>query len=105
MTKGPIANLRSKQKQKAAEPSARDKLSPGFVKALEADFRVYGTGVIEQMREADPTRYIELCGKLVMTVEQPALDGFEQCKSMEEIGIKLLKSVGMDRSEEHTSEL
>jgi hypothetical protein len=96
MTTG-SANLKSKQKQKA-EPSLRDKLSQGFLKALEEDFRLYGTGIIEKMRKSDPSRYIELCGKLVMTVEQPDPDSFASARSMEELGRKLLKSVGTDEN-------
>jgi hypothetical protein len=76
-----------------------DLVAYGFLKALEADFRLYGTGIIEHMRETDPTRYIELCGKLVMTVEQPDPDSFASAKSMQDIGIRLLKSVGVDELE------
>jgi hypothetical protein len=83
------------RKPKTSEPSLRDKLSRNFLEALEADFRAYGVTVLERMRESSPERYCELAGKLIMSAE-PQPDGFEQCNSMEEIGLKLLKSVGVD---------
>ena len=85
------------RKPKAGEPSLRDKLSQAFLEALEADFRAYGKGVIETMRQKDPTRYAELAGKLILTAEQsPAGLDFKSAKSMQDIGKKLMQSVGMD---------
>jgi hypothetical protein len=82
-----------KSQSKAAEPSARAKLSAAFLEALEEDFREYGKSVIETMRLKDPTKYAELAGKMIMTVESKA-DGFESCQTMQEIGLKLLQNVG-----------
>jgi len=83
--------------RQAGEPSLRDKLSQAFLEALEADFRAYGKGVIETMRQKDPTRYAELAGKLILTAEQsPAGLDFKSAKSMQDIGKKLMQSVGMD---------
>jgi hypothetical protein len=76
------------------EPSPRAKLSQAFLEALQLDFAEYGKAVIEEMRQKDPTRYAELAGKLIMTFEQPAEGSWDDCKSMEDIGRKLLKSVG-----------
>src|SRR5262249_4510746 len=85
------------KKPKASEPSLRDKLSQAFLEALEADFREYGKSVIETMRQKDPTRYAELAGKLILTAEQPPAGiDFKSARSMEEIGKKLMQSVGMD---------
>jgi len=85
------------KKPQAGEPSLRNKLSQAFLEALEADFREYGKSVIETMRQKDPTRYAELAGKLILTAEQsPAGIDFKSAKSMQDIGRKLMQSVGMD---------
>src|SRR5262249_27662863 len=85
------------KKPQAGEPSLRNKLSQAFLEALEADFREYGNGVIETMRQKDPTRYAELAGKFILTAEQsPAGLDFKSAKSMQDIGKKLMQSVGMD---------
>jgi hypothetical protein len=84
---------RKSQSKAAQEPSARAKLSAAFLEALEADFREYGKSVIEEMRLKDPTRYAELAGKMIMTIEAPS-KGFEECNTMQEIGLKLLENVG-----------
>ena len=58
-----------------------------------ADFSTYGVSVIEKLRERPPEKYAELAGKLVMTTEPPG-EGFDSAQTMQEIGLKLLKSVG-----------
>jgi hypothetical protein len=98
MTKAPIANLRSKQKLKANEPSLRDKLSQNFMKAFESDFETHGVKVIEQLRLKSPEKYAEIAAKLIAAIE-PKADGFEQCNDMESIGRRLLKQVGVDEHE------
>jgi len=82
------------RKPKTTQPNARERLSKSFLDALEMDFREHGKNVIESMREKDPTRYAELAGKLVMTIEQPQGDGFEQCRNKEDVVRKLLQTVG-----------
>jgi hypothetical protein len=84
------------RKPKPIEPSLRTKLSQAFLEALEADFRLYGAGVIESMRASDPTRYAELMGKVIMTVEPPSQDSWDQTKSVQDIARKLLREVGTD---------
>ena len=81
------------RKPKAAEPSLRAKLSAAFLEAFERDFSTYGVSVIEKLRERSPEKYAELAGKLIMTTEPPH-DGFNEAQTMEEIGRKLLQSVG-----------
>ena len=81
------------RKTKAAEPSLRAKLSAAFLEAFEADFAAHGVNVIEKLRERSPEKYAELAGKLIMTTEPPQ-QGFNEAQTMEEIGRKLLQSVG-----------
>jgi hypothetical protein len=88
--------MAAKGKKTKVEPSLRTKLSQSYLEALEADFRLHGKAVIERMRERDPTRYAELAAKMIMTSEPPpdALD-FSSANSMEEIGQRLLQSIGL----------
>jgi hypothetical protein len=87
--------MKSKKLKANEEPSPRAKLSQAFLEALEADFREYGKGIIERMREKDPTRYAELAGKLIMTTEPPpsGLD-LNSANSLPELGRALLRAVG-----------
>jgi len=78
------------RKPKGAEPSLRAKLSAAFLEAFQSDFEAHGVEVIQKLRERSPEKYAELAGKLIMTTEPPG-DGFNE---MEEIGRKLLQSVG-----------
>src|SRR5262245_41608766 len=82
------------RKPKSAEPSLRAKLSAAFLEAFERDFAANGVNVIEKLRERSPEKYAELAGKLIMSTEPPQ-DGFESAQSMQEIGVRLLKSVGL----------
>jgi hypothetical protein len=87
-----------KSQSKTAEPSARAKLSAAFLEALEKDFREYGKSVIEEMRLKDPTRYAELAGKMIMTIEAPS-KGFEECNTIQEIGLRLLQNIGCNEAD------
>src|SRR5262252_1897091 len=86
-----------KPKRKAIEPSLREKLSQSFLEALEADFRLHGKGILEQMRQTHPERYAELAGKLIMSAEPLAKNDFASANSMEELGTRLLEAVGISR--------
>src|SRR5262249_34347384 len=83
------------RKPKNHEPSLRDKLSQNFLRAFESDFETHGVDVIEQLREKSPEKYAKIASKLIATTE-PKADGFEQCKDMESIGRRLLRSVGLE---------
>jgi hypothetical protein len=84
------------RKPKSGEPSLRERLSQKFLEALEADFQLHGISVLERMRETHPERYAELAAKMIMTAE-PAeqKQGIAQAKSMKEIGMRLLQSIGV----------
>jgi hypothetical protein len=78
---------------KPTEPSPLDKLSINLTKALEADFALYGNETVERLRESHPDVYVQLCARLIASRESKS-DGFESCNSHEEIGRKLLQSIG-----------
>lgn len=82
-------------KPKPLEPSLLDQLSAPL-RDFVADFKTHGAKTLEQVRERSPEKYVELSTKLISLIAalKTEPDGFEQCKSMEDIGRKLLKSVG-----------
>jgi hypothetical protein len=83
-------------KPRKKEPSLREKLSAAFLEALTADFAVNGAAVIEKMRTTHPERYAELAAKLIMSAEpQQDPTGLAGANTMEEVGRKLLQSIGL----------
>jgi hypothetical protein len=97
---GQMSNRQSKpnwlgKKQKPNEPSLCDKLSQNYMRALEADFAENGVEAIKALREKSPEKYCEISARLIATAEAKP-DGFGNCSTMEQIGRKLLQSVGGD---------
>ena len=90
--------MKRKLKPKAQEPSLRDKLSANFLAAFEADFATNGAAVIEQLRQKSPEKYSEIAARLIATSE-PKPDGFNTCRTMDELARKLLQSVGVDNTD------
>jgi hypothetical protein len=83
------------RKQKSGEPSLRERLSQKFLEALEADFQLHGTTILERMRESHPERYAELAAKLIMTAEpKQEPQGLAAASSMHDVGQRLLQSIG-----------
>ena len=83
------------KKQKPAEPSLRDKLSQNFLRAFETDFDTHGVEVIKQLRQKSPEKYAEIAAKLIAAIE-PRGEGFDSCRTKEELGRALLESVGFN---------
>src|SRR5262245_44759912 len=76
-------------------PRLRDKLSESFLRAFVSDFEDNGPDVIEKLRTRNPAKYCEISARLIAANEpQDGLD-FKSSRSMEDIGLKLLKSVGV----------
>ena len=92
--KAPIANLRSKhaQKQKPKGPSLRERA----MQALDADFKLHGEDAIKQMRETKVDRYVELATRPA----DVATDEFANCNSHQDIGRKLLQSIGFSEPDD-----
>jgi hypothetical protein len=67
---------------------------------LERDFEKNKDAVIEALRKESPRAYAELLGRLVMTADPPEGGGLGDCKSMTDIGRRLLKSVGLAEPDE-----
>ena len=87
-------------------PSTRDKLSSAFVEALEKDWAEHGVDVIQQIRQDHPVKYSELVARLVpMDVNLVSADDFSKCQSMQELGRKLLKSIGCEDEDAITEDM
>src|SRR5262245_21615299 len=85
-----------KKKLKADEPSLRDKLSQSYLEAFQADFAANGVSLIEQLRNKSPDKYAEIAARLIAATEpRPNPDGIANANSLPELGMRLLRSVGM----------
>jgi hypothetical protein len=81
-----------KAKAKSNEPSLRDKLNAKFMAAIESDFETNGTEVIAALRRESPAKYSEIVTRLI-AAHEPRPEGFEQAKTMQDLGRRLLLSV------------
>jgi hypothetical protein len=94
-----MSKTRKSGKRYGESPSTRDKLSSAFVEALEKDWAEHGVEVIQQIRQDNPVKYGELIARLVpMDANLVSANDFSKCQSMEDIGRKLLQSVGVDEN-------
>ena len=61
-----------------------------------ADFKLHGKRALEQVRLESPSKYLELASKLAALVAalKPPQSAFHDANSMQDIGRKLLESVG-----------
>ena len=84
------------RKAKTAEPSLRDMLSARFLEAIHTDFEAHGVEVIQRLRDKDPRAYCEISARLIAATEPPG-DGFDGAESLQELGVRLLESVGCPR--------
>jgi hypothetical protein len=84
-------------KAKPAEASLLDQLGVPL-RDFVADFKLHGKRALEQVRLESPSKYLELASKLAALVAtlKPAQSAFHDANSMQDIGRKLLQSVGAD---------
>src|SRR5262249_10215133 len=86
-----------KPKKPKPDVSLLDQLSAPL-RHFVTDFKTHGPNTLDRLRERNAEKYIELSIKLITLIStlrtESGLD-FKSAKSMEEIGLKLLKSVGM----------
>src|SRR5262249_21744995 len=87
-------------KAKKIEPTLRQQLSAPL-RDFVADFKAHGKTVLEQVRQNNPEKYLELSTKLLPLVAalNPGADDFADCRSPRDLGIALLKSVNIDEFE------
>jgi len=89
----------TRKAKKPQERTLRDKLSENFLRAFENDFAANGVAAIEQLRQKSPEKYSDIAARLIAASEPPAENGFASANSMEEIGRRLLKSVGAEEDQ------
>src|SRR5262249_46321167 len=82
-------------KSKKPQPSLRQQLSEPL-RDFVNDFKTHGKSVLEQVRQNNPEKYLELSTKLLPLVAalNPGADDFADCATPNDVGMKLLKSVG-----------
>src|ERR1700746_3083521 len=84
------------KKPKLNEPSLLQKLNEPL-RDFVADFKLHGKSALEQVRERSPEKYLELSTKLLPFVAalNPGADDFSDCKDMQDVAVRLLRSVGL----------
>lgn len=81
------------RKPKPNEPSIREKLSAKFDADLLADYLAHGPEAIAEARQKSPEKWLDTVNRRVGTTE-PRRDGFASAQNMQDIGRKLLQSIG-----------
>jgi hypothetical protein len=83
--------------RKTSQASARAELSADFLSSFQADFKVHGKEAIERMRQEAPAKYTEIASRLIAAAsDSPPENSFATANSMEDIGRRLLRSVGFN---------
>src|SRR5262245_20742309 len=92
--------MKSREPSKASEPSLLDELSKPL-RHFGTDFKEHGADALKNVRETNPEKYLELSTKLLPLIMalRPGASEFADCQSMEDIGMKLLKSVGLEEDQ------
>jgi hypothetical protein len=83
-------------------PSTRNRLSGAFIEALAEQWREHGGEILDGLRRDNPAKFAEIVAKLV-TISEPTTDDtfdFKKATSMQDIGRKLLMSVGFEEPDE-----
>jgi hypothetical protein len=81
-------------KPRKAKGSLREKLSAAYLEAFEADFEAHGVEAIRELRNKSPEKYSDIAARLIAATEPASKLDFSTCNSMEDIGRKLLHSIG-----------
>jgi hypothetical protein len=83
-------------------PSTRNRLSGAFIEALAEQWREHGDEILDGLRKENPSKLAEIIAKLVAISEPPLDDTFDfkNATSMQDIGKKLLMSVGFEEPDE-----
>jgi len=93
------------KKLKGNEPTLLEELGKPLRDFVQ-DFKEHGADVLQKVRQDNPEKYLELSTKLLPLVAalNPGADDFSDCQNMNDIGVKLLKSVGFSDPDEHSIE-
>jgi hypothetical protein len=85
------------------EVSLLDELSAPL-RDFVVDYKAHGADTLKKVREQNPEKYIELSTKLIGLIAalKTESDGFHNAENMEEIGAKLLQSIGFADPDERS---
>src|SRR5262245_52195729 len=106
MTNGPIANLKSKKAQKT-EPTLLEELKQPL-RDIVSELKSNLAGELQKVRErGDSAKYLETAAKLLPLIValNPQMSDFASANSMQEIGAKLLQSIGFSNPDEDSIQL
>jgi hypothetical protein len=89
------------KKLRPNEPSLLHELNEPL-RDFVADFKLHGKSALEQVRERSPEKYLELSTKLLPLVAalNPGTSDFSDCRNVNDIGVKLLQSVGFSEPDD-----
>jgi hypothetical protein len=92
-----VWEMRKPRKPETKEPSLVDELSKPL-RDIVNDIKAHGLDALQTVREKSPEKYLELATKLLPLVAalNPGTSDIADCKSMNDIGVQLLRSVGID---------
>jgi hypothetical protein len=84
------------RKAKPTEPTLVDELNKPL-RDFVNDYKIHGADAWQKVRDESPAKYLELACKLLPLVAalNPGVSELADAKSMEDIGVQLLKSVGL----------
>jgi hypothetical protein len=86
-------------KSKKEQETLLEQLS-GPLRDFVVNFKTHGKTVLEQVRQDNPAKYLEMASKLAALVAalRPEPDGYSKANTMQDIGRRLLQSVGADET-------
>jgi hypothetical protein len=95
-----MSEMKPKTKPKELSP----KLTAGFVADLQAAWGEHGKEILDKLRADAPTKFAEILGRLAVAERLSPTEtiDFNQAKSMAEIGVKLLQSIGFSEPDENS---
>jgi hypothetical protein len=84
------------RKAKPTEPSLVDELNKPL-RDIVNDIKAHGLDALKTVREKSPEKYLELATKILPLVAalNPGASELAECKTIEDIGVQLLRSVGL----------
>jgi hypothetical protein len=94
-----MVEMKKLKPRKPPEPSVLEQLSAPL-RSFVADFQEHGADTAKKVREENPQKYLEIATKLLPLIValNPATNEFADCQNMNDIGARMLKSVGADES-------
>src|SRR6516225_1678594 len=77
-------------------PNKRGALTQKFIADLEAQWRVYGPEILDKVREESPTKFAEICARLIPVQTAPAEEdsfGLKQIQSLDELKAHIVNTI------------